>query len=167
MISASFKEEAIKSEDSPAQQAGSPQVSKFSIGLKKATSYKSSPPSNPPQSQTTKLEAVFSAETDEVEEKPKKMLVPIDYSDDEENAPYTKDRRLSTEDKKKMVQNLVNSIPSSKEEVFKYTLRWEQMDSVSWRHCMILLENLDNRAKILTVRLLLRVHCFNLLSCTL
>ncbi len=138
MISASFKEEAIKSEDSPAQQAGSPQVSKFSIGLKKATSYKSSPPSNPPQSQTTKLEAVFSAETDEVEEKPKKMLVPIDYSDDEENAPYAKDRRLSTEDKKKMVQNLVNSIPSSKEEVFKYTLRWEQMDSVSWCHCMIL-----------------------------
>ncbi len=132
MISASFKEEAVKSEDSPAQQAGSPQVSKFSIGIKKPSNPPPPPLSNPPPSQTTKLEAVFSAETDEVEEKPKKMLVPIDYSDDEENAPYAKDRKLSTEDKKKMVQNLVNSIPSLKEEVFKYTLRWEQMDSVSW-----------------------------------
>lgn len=129
MVAASFKEEAIKNKDSP---AGSPLVSKFTIGLKKS----STPSQSQSQTGTKKMEYVFSAETDEVEQKPKKKLVPIDYSDEEDGGkngdnPYSKERRISSEDRKKMVQELVNSIPSAKEEVFKYTLRWEQMDAVS------------------------------------
>ena len=137
MIRSMFKEEVIKSEDSQSIQAGSPQVSKFTIGMKKTPSA----PANPPPTQKARLESVFSAEADEIEEKPKKKLVPIDYSDEEDGARNGNgdalalrpihDRKISAEERKKMVQNLVNSIPSAKEEVFKYVLRWEQMDSVS------------------------------------
>ena len=31
-----------------------------------------------------------------------------------------------------MIQNLVNSIPTTKEEVFAYELKWEQIDQVRW-----------------------------------
>ena len=137
MIRSSFKEEVIKRDDSPASQ----QVSKFTIGLKKV---QSAPANNTPPTHKAKLESVFSAEADEVEEKPKKKLVPIDYSDEEDGARNgdtlglkpIQDRKVSAEERKKMVQNLVNSIPSAKEEVFKYILRWEQMDSVSVCVCV-------------------------------
>ncbi len=141
MIAASFKEEVIKNKDSPVQRAESPQVSKFTMGLKKSST---NPPSNPSPVQQTnktdKMEDIFSAETDEVELKPKKKLVPIDYSDDDEEGrngenQYSKERRISSDERKKMAQSLVNSIPSAKEAVFKYTLRWEQMDAVSSALC--------------------------------
>ena len=41
-----------------------------------------------------------------------------------------KDRKLTPEERKRVVQQLINNIPKSKEEVFKYKLKWNQIDNV-------------------------------------
>ena len=175
-------------------QTDSPQTSKLTFGLKKS-SKSINPTSRAPAKKKSRLEAIFSSEADEIEEKPKKKLVPIDYSDEEDSrgrgmasngairlgkrkmssntsesfgalaqvegektergnsvkidtsahesalgivrnvlseTKLPSDKKFTADERKKMVQSLVNSIPSSKQEVFQYTLRWEQMDAVSF-----------------------------------
>lgn len=41
-----------------------------------------------------------------------------------------KDRKLTSDERKRMTQTLVNSIPTTKEEVFQYQLKWDQIDKV-------------------------------------
>jgi hypothetical protein len=171
-----LKQEHSSEGNSPATY-NSPTQAKLAFGLKK-----SSAPSNPAQTtlstgptKSTKLEKVFVMEEEEIENKPKKKLVPIDYSDEEgeeeesdsrkrrhrssgrssssrrhhnsgssdvgivargsgdgilslEDVP--KDRKLTSEERKKMTQTLVNSIPTAKEEVFQYQLKWDMIDKV-------------------------------------
>lgn len=162
--------------NSPAAACNSPNQAKLAFGLKKT------PAPNPTQatlstgqSKSSKLEKIFASEEEDVETKPKKKLVPIEYSDEEgeeegdsrkkrshrssgrssssrrhhssgsndvgivsrgsgdgillEEVP--KDRKLTSEERKKMTQTLVNSIPTTKEEVFHYQLKWDQIDKVS------------------------------------
>ena len=144
--------------ESPASR-DSPQPAKLAFGLKKTTSSASG--SGPP-AKKSKLESIFSTEDEEIEHKPKKKLVPIDYSDDDDQSTAAGDRegrgsqsklgkegdsdvsvklallkpadsgkKLSSEERKKLVQTLVNNIPTSKEEVFKYEIKWDQIDQVS------------------------------------
>lgn len=40
------------------------------------------------------------------------------------------DRKLTADERKRMVQKLVNNIPTAKEEVFEYQLKWDQIDKV-------------------------------------
>lgn len=139
--------------------------------------------------QTAKLDRVFASEDDDVESKPKKKLVPIEYSDDEDEGDGygrspdgggrrrrrshrssgkgssssrrssnhhgtagggdigvvdrgsslssteglledLKDRKLTSDERKRVTQKLVNSIPTTKEEVFQYELKWDQIDKV-------------------------------------
>lgn len=149
--------------ESPASR-DSPQMAKLAFGLKKTTSGASG---NMPPAKKSKLESIFSTEDEEVELKPKKKLVPIDYSDDDEQStasagggslggkagqnrhgkggdkgendvsvklallkPADSGKKLSNEERKKLVQTLVNNIPTSKEEVFKYEMKWDQIDQV-------------------------------------
>ncbi len=148
--------------------------------MKKATTPNQSLQSNVPAQEKSKLDNIFPAEDDDLEQKPKKKLVPIDYSDEEEeeegigngHSPESskkhsrrssgkgrsgkgsgnigivmrgaslsicgddmtgedgRERKLSTEDRKKLVQSLVNNIPTAKEEVFQYQLKWDQIDKV-------------------------------------
>lgn len=167
------------SEQSPGTYNSPTIQTKLAFGLKKST------PSTANQNQSTlasqskssKLEKVFSAEDDEeVNAKPKKKLVPIEYSDEEGEEPSSrrspdrkrlrhssgrerrgsgghrgsgdyglvannssggvlnleevKDRKLTSEERKKLIQTLVNNIPTVKEEVFQYPLRWDQIDKV-------------------------------------
>ncbi len=175
------------SDQSPTSYNSPTTQTKLAFGLKKASN--SSGGQNQPMLASqgkSKLERVFSAVDDEeVETKPKKKLVPIEYSDEEEEeernsrrSPRSperkrsrrssgressrrssghhggggdvglvargsslssgdglsledvKDRKLSGEDRKKLIQSLVNNIPTSKEEVFKYQLKWDQIDKV-------------------------------------
>ena len=41
-----------------------------------------------------------------------------------------RERKLTADERKKMVQTLVNNIPTAKEEVFQYQLKWDQIDKV-------------------------------------
>ena len=151
--------------DSPASR-DSPQAPKLTFGLtKKSTGGRSGTPAG--ATTKSKLESIFSTEDEEMELKPKKKLVPIDYSDEEQDhgtnnsehgrkreggggrrereggesdvsmklallKPADLGKKLSSEERKKLVQTLVNNIPTSKEEVFKYELKWDQIDQVSW-----------------------------------
>lgn len=143
------EEEDGEGEDTPS--SGSPQTApKLAFGLMKKSSSSGGNPSLPPPKKA-KLEHVFSTEEDEAEWKPKKKLIPIEYSEEEQQAvgrtnktaqvpsksqrgsakqPH-EDRKITTEERKKMIQNLVNSIPTTKDEVFAYELKWEQIDKVS------------------------------------
>lgn len=187
------------SEDTSPASYNSPTQPKLAFGLKKSTPNSNSsgaalaaqgPPAKP-----SKLGRVFTSEEDEVEKKPKKKLVPIEYSDEEGEEPTNisassrrspaggrkrsrhhssssgkgssssrrrssgnrdvgivmrgsslssgdgmmedmKDRKLTADERKKMVQTLVNNIPTSKEEVFEYQLKWDQIDKVCVCVCM-------------------------------
>ena len=159
------KTESLKQQDgeSPASRE-SPTPAKLAFGLLKKGSSGSS---GSKSSKKSKLESIFSTEEDDVELKPKKKLVPIDYSDEEEASATSSDgrgrkskhgrgekegdsdvamklallkpadsgKKLTSEERKKLVQTLVNNIPTSKDEVFKYEIKWEQIDQVRYHAC--------------------------------
>ena len=113
-------------------------MTKLTFGLRKASS---SGASGLPVAKKPKLEGVFNTEADDAEEKPKKRLVPIDYSDEDREGSGARaslaDKlglrgggRISPDERKKRAQMLVNSIPTDKEEVFDYQLKWEAIDKV-------------------------------------
>ena len=77
------------------------------------------------------LESIFSMEDEEMEEKPKRKIIPIEYSEEEQQV-VGRTNKISPEERKKKIQSLVNSIPTSKEELFCYELKWEAIDKV---HC--------------------------------
>ena len=140
------EEAALKKEE--AEKAESPQTGmKLTFGLKKSGSGTGA--ATLPPAKKAKLEKVFNPMEDDREKKTKKKLVPIDYSEEEEEAVGMVGRRGSTsvdeaarrvstaeehkmgsEERKKMIQNLVNSIPTSKDDVFAYELKWEAIDKV-------------------------------------
>lgn len=178
--SSEVKQQEQGDDNSPASYNSPTQ--KLAFGMKKGTGVTNSSQATTPaagQAISTKLEKIFADEDEEVESKPKKKLVPIEYSDEEgeqEDHPDSgrkrsrrssgrsssrrhhgssssevgmvmrgssslssgdvfmleevKDRKLTSEERKKMTQTLVNNIPTSKEEVFRYQLKWDQIDKV-------------------------------------
>ena len=160
------KAETLKQDGESPASRDSPQAPKLTFGLtKKSTGGRSGTPAG--ATTKSKLESIFSTEDEEMELKPKKKLVPIDYSDEEQEhgtnndhnrkkegrgkrerereggggesdvsmklallKPADSGKKLSSEERKKLVQTLVNNIPTSKEEVFKYELKWDQIDQV-------------------------------------
>ena len=176
VVRSEAKQEQSQENNSPS----SPSQNKLAFGLKKTGSTNQSQPLAVTAVQTAKLDRVFASEDDDVESKPKKKLVPIEYSDEEdEEDGYgrspdgrkrrshrssgkgssrrssnhhgseigvvdrgfslssteglledIKDRKLTSDERKKVTQRLVNSIPTTKEEVFQYELKWDQIDKV-------------------------------------
>lgn len=57
----------------------------------------------------------------------KRKLVPLDYSDDRSNI-----KPSTTEEKRRCIKNLIDSIPTVKEELFEYKLDWTMVDTVSF-----------------------------------
>ena len=152
------KAESLKQEgESPASRE-SPQPAKLAFELTKKTTASSHQSGSKPSAKKSKLESIFSTDDEDLDVKPKKKLVPIDYSDEEDQGradegrnrrskgekegdgdvsmklallkPADSGKKLSSEERKKLVQTLVNNIPTSKEEVFKYELKWDQIDQV-------------------------------------
>ena len=179
-----IKQQEASEGNSPASYSSPTAQSKLTFGLaKKAPAGSASGQSSGPG--PSKLDKVFTADNDDMESQPKKKLVPIDYSDEEEPSARDrdsgdgrrksrererdrdrlsssskrrsssqqnqyaevglvmrgsslelmeemKDRKLTAEERKKITQTLVNNIPTLKEEVFEYKLKWDQIDEVGW-----------------------------------
>lgn len=72
-----------------------------------------------------KLGTVFNANDDEVnsQEEPKKKLTRLDDDTDK--------KEPTVEDKRKLIKNLIDKIPTVKEELFLYPLRWDIVDPVN------------------------------------
>lgn len=84
-------------------------------------------------SNKNKLGAVFSANEDEtnVVEEPKKKLSRLEETD-EAAAPGSNSKEANVEDKRKMIKNLIEKIPTGKEELFQYELKWDIVDEVRY-----------------------------------
>ena len=77
-----------------------------------------------------KLGDIFNANEDEtnVVEEPKKKLSRLDETAEAASASNSKE--ASVEDKRKMIKNLIEKIPTGKEELFLYDLKWDIVDEV-------------------------------------
>ena len=49
------------------------------------------------------------------------------------------EEKMGSEDRKKLVQSLVNSIPSKREELFNWELKWNYIDKVREVVCLCVL----------------------------
>ncbi|CAO3650543.1 unnamed protein product [Mucor fragilis] len=71
------------------------------------------------------------ADEDEEEEAKKKrrVLVPLDYGDiDQVKTDYDDEEPLSSEERQRRVKQLIDSIPSSQEDLWKYTVKWDELN---------------------------------------
>ncbi|KAI8640222.1 hypothetical protein BD408DRAFT_445340 [Parasitella parasitica] len=78
-----------------------------------------------------KRNTLGSADEDEDEEAKKKrrVLVPLDYGDiDQLNTDYDDEEPISSEERARRVKELIDSIPSSQEELWKYTVKWDELN---------------------------------------
>lgn len=73
------------------------------------------------------------ADEDEEEEAKKKrrVLVPLDYGDiDQVKTDYEDEEPMSSEERQRRVKQLIDSIPSSQEDLWKYTVKWDELNEV-------------------------------------
>lgn len=68
--------------------------------------------------------AFAAADEDEASGKKKRELIPLNYSDDE-------DDEVKAEKKKRKVKELVSAIPTDKAGLWRYDVKWEQLNEVS------------------------------------
>ena len=61
----------------------------------------------------------------------KTRLVPLDYSEEEKAAITSTSKPTTAEEKRKCIKNLIERIPTGKEELFDYGLDWKQVDQVT------------------------------------
>lgn len=80
-----------------------------------------------------KRNTLGSAEDEEEEEAKKKrrVLVPLDYGDIKPEEEEQED--LTEEERARRVKNLIDSIPSSQDELWKYSVKWEVLTEVKER----------------------------------
>ncbi|BFZ11524.1 hypothetical protein BsWGS_14565 [Bradybaena similaris] len=69
---------------------------------------------------------VFNQDDDDSMEPKKRKLIPLDY-DDDKSTP-TDQKLASAEDKRQRIKQLIESIPTAKEELYAYTVDWEIVD---------------------------------------
>ncbi|KAL9552128.1 hypothetical protein MBANPS3_003935 [Mucor bainieri] len=71
------------------------------------------------------------ADEDEEEEAKKKrrVLVPLDYGDiDQVKTDYEDEEPMSAEERQRRVKQLIDSIPSSQEDLWKYAVKWDELN---------------------------------------
>lgn len=67
----------------------------------------------------------------------RKRLVPLEYSEEENRALLmdsvspSQQTAMSAEDKRKAIKSLIEKIPTSKDELFAYSVNWSYVDAVS------------------------------------
>ena len=82
-------------------------------------------------SKRSTLEKVFNQEDEELFiAKKQRKLVPIEYSEEEQQA-VGRSNHMSSDERKGLVQNLIKSIPTEKDELFAYNVKWDCLDDVS------------------------------------
>ena len=86
-------------------------------------------------SKQSTLEKVFNQEDEELFiAKKQRKLVPIEYSEEEQQA-VGRSNHMSSDERKSLVQNLIKSIPTEKDELFAYNVKWDCLDDVSKTWC--------------------------------
>lgn len=88
-----------------------------------------------PATSRSSLEGVFSGEDESESVKPKKKLYSLMSSSNSAHittamAVVPHEGKMTAENRKKLVQSLVNSIPSRREELFNWDLKWNYIDKV-------------------------------------
>ncbi|CEG67300.1 hypothetical protein RMATCC62417_03750 [Rhizopus microsporus] len=66
-------------------------------------------------------------EEEEESKKKRRVLVPLDYSDID-NRQYSDDEEMTVEERTARLKKLIDSIPSSQNELWNYRVRWEELD---------------------------------------
>jgi hypothetical protein len=83
------------------------------------------------------VDDVFNNDDDEVSVGKKRKLVPLDYTDEERAAISGRMAPVaaaaSAEEKRKSIKNLIERIPTAKEDLFAYPVDWTMVDAVSNR----------------------------------
>ncbi|CAG5126591.1 unnamed protein product, partial [Candidula unifasciata] len=69
---------------------------------------------------------VFNQDDDDSMEPKKRKLIPLDY--DEEKSTPNDQKLASAEDKRQRIKQLIESIPTAKEELYAYSVDWEIVD---------------------------------------
>jgi len=83
-------------------------------------------------SKRSTVEKVFNEEEEELfVARKQRKLVPIEYSEEEQQA-VGRSNHMSSDERKNLVQNLIKNIPTERDELFAYTVKWECLDDVSW-----------------------------------
>ena len=105
---------SLKREYSETNGSGEPVSKKFGFGMKVASNV----------ANKNKLGAVFNVNEDAqgVNEEPKKKLSRLDED--------SKKEQPTVEDKRKLIKNLIEKIPTVKEDLFMYPLKWDIVDEV-------------------------------------
>ena len=70
------------------------------------------------------------AENESKDDAPKRHLVPIDYTEEEQQA-VGRTNVMSAEQKRAAIKQLIERIPTIKEDLFAYSLKWFLVDKVS------------------------------------
>ena len=80
---------------------------------------------------------MFNQDDDESATKTKKRkLIPLEYSDEEKAAvrpgmkPQLSQKPTTAEEKRRCIKNLIEHIPTAKEDLFAYKLDWKMVDQV-------------------------------------
>ncbi|KAH9490308.1 putative RNA-binding protein 25 [Bulinus truncatus] len=68
---------------------------------------------------------IFNQDDDDSMEPKKRKLIPIDY-DDEKSTPG--DKKATAEEKRQKIKQLIESIPTAKDELYAYTVDWDIVD---------------------------------------
>ncbi|KAK6997940.1 RNA-binding protein 25 [Biomphalaria glabrata] len=68
---------------------------------------------------------VFNQDDDDNMEPKKRKLIPIDYDDDKS---MSGDKKATAEEKRQKIKQLIESIPTAKEELYAYTVDWDIVD---------------------------------------
>jgi hypothetical protein len=84
---------------------------------------------NLPIKRNTNLGGGDDDDDDEDGNKKRRVLIPLDYSDIE--VQQTEDlSEISTEERAKRVKQLIDSIPSSQQDLWSYQVKWDELDEV-------------------------------------
>ncbi|CAH1262377.1 RBM25 [Branchiostoma lanceolatum] len=108
------------------------QKPKIGFGLKfvAAPATTSSPAQAPPKRKIPIGQVFSNDDEDGTDDGPKKRkLIPIEYTEEEKMAvSHVPTAMSSTEEKRKSIKNLIEKIPTAKDELFAYSLDWSQVD---------------------------------------
>jgi hypothetical protein len=86
------------------------------------------------------VDDVFNNDDDEVMASKKRKLVPLDYTDEERAAISGRMAPVapaaSAEEKRKSIKNLIERIPTAKDDLFAYPLDWSMVDAVRFSEAL-------------------------------
>ena len=76
------------------------------------------------------MENVFNQDDDDNMEPKKRKLIPLDY-DEDKTSPGDK-KTATAEEKRQKIKQLIESIPTAKEELYAFTVDWDIVDQVGF-----------------------------------